>query len=129
MWTPEVLNGSYEVSNVSNVAEVHPWCKRLRYEVRSREWKEPQNIPDNIQNVTEAVFNKWSQRTKRYYLRRRHLRGKSWTAKFTVQSEKFYTFSVVIGHTKTFEEQPVAIQASQLLFTGAQCEFCATWSS
>ena len=121
-WTPAVLNGSYEVSNASNVAKVRPLCKRLRYEVRSWEWKEPQNIPDNIQNVTTAVFDEWSQRSKRYYLRRRHLR-KSRTAKFAVLPEKFYTFSVVIGHTKTFEDQPVAIQASHLLFTGAQGEF------
>lgn len=117
-WKPEVLNRTSEGANI------RPWCKSLRYEVRSLEWNNSQLIPDNIQNVTTAVFTEWSQRSKRYHLRRWRLR-KQWT-KFSVMPNKFYTFSVVIGHAKTFQEQPVAIQVSHLLYTGAQGQFCAT---
>ena len=123
-WTPVVLNGTSKVSTASKVAKVHPWCKDWRYEVRVLEWKDPQLIPDNMQNATKVVLDEWSQRSKRHWLRRRHTK-KQLTAKFSVLPEKFYTFSVVIGFAKTFQEQPVAIRVSRLLFTGAQGESCA----
>lgn len=121
-WIPGVLNGTSAGSNDSEVAKIRPWCKRLRYEVRSREWNDTQLIPDNIQNVTRAVLTEWSQQSKRYRLRRWHLK-KRWT-NFSVTLGKFYTFYVVIGHAGTFQEQPVAIQVSHLLYTGAQGQFC-----
>lgn len=119
-WTPTtVLKGA------SKVSKAQQWCKNLRYEVRSLEWTEPHQIPDNIQNVTRVVTSEWSRRTKRYWLRRKHS-GKQLTAKFPVMPLKFYTFSVVIGRAKTLDlRRSDVIQVSQLLFTGAQGESCA----
>ena len=119
MWTPKVL--------ASEVTKAKKLCKKLRYEVRSLEWTQPNEIPDNLQNVTKVVTSKWSRRTKRYWLKLRHIK-KQLTAKFPVKPLKFYTFSVVIGRAKTLDIRPNVVQVSRLLFTGAQGETCAAWS-